>query len=228
MDADVLTTRVVDGIAVITLGTERRIYIDQETSDALFETLNQCAGDADIRVVIVTGAAPGSFVRHYSIPELIRFAESVRATGREWPEARFIDGPISVCESMPKPVIAAISGTCLAGAFELTLSCDLRIAEDGDYQIGFPEPNFGLVPGAGGTQRLARTIGTPAALMHILMGAGSPDVFTAQSASSLGCVLAPRHAGRNPGHPRVNKSVLRERSYRRSEEDRCADADPAR
>jgi len=94
----------------------------------------------------------------------------VRATGREWPEARFIDGPISVCESMPKPVIAAISGTCLAGAFELTLSCDLRIAEDGDYQIGFPEPNFGLCPGAGGTQRLARTIGTAAALMHILMG----------------------------------------------------------
>ena len=170
MDADVLTTRVVDGIAVITLGTERRIYIDQETSDALFEALSKCAGDPDIRVVIVTGALPGSFVRHYSIPELIRFAESVRATGREWPEARFIDGPISVCESMPKPVIAAISGTCLAGAFELTLSCDLRIAEDGDYQIGFPEPNFGLVPGAGGTQRLARTIGTPAALMHILMG----------------------------------------------------------
>jgi len=170
MDADVLTTRVVDGIAVLTLGTERRIYIDQETSDALFEALSKCAGDPDIRVVIVTGAGPGSFVRHYSIPELIRFAESVRATGREWPEARFIDGPISVCESMPKPVIAAISGTCLAGAFELTLSCDLRIAEDGDYQIGFPEPNFGLVPGAGGTQRLARTIGTPAALMHILMG----------------------------------------------------------
>jgi enoyl-CoA hydratase len=170
MDAEVLTTRLVDGIAVITLGSARRIYIDQETSDALFETLSRCAGDPDIRVVIVTGEAPGSFVRHYSIPELIRFAESVRATGREWPEARFIDGPISVCESMPKPVIAAISGTCLAGAFELTLSCDLRIAEDGDYQIGFPEPNFGLVPGAGGTQRLARTIGTPAALMHILMG----------------------------------------------------------
>src|SRR6202049_4859650 len=164
MDADVLTTRVADGIAVITLGTARRIYIDQETSDALFEALNTCAGDADIRVVIVTGAAPGSFVRHYSIPELIRFAESVRASGREWPEARFIDGPISVCESMPKPVIAAISGTCLAGAFELTLSCDVRIAEDGDYQIGFPETNFGLCPGAGGTQRLPRPIGTAAAL----------------------------------------------------------------
>ncbi len=170
MDAEFVTMKVTDGIATITLGTEKRIYIDQETSDALFATLTRCAGDPDIRVVIIAGAGPGQFVRHYSIPALIRFAESVRATGREWPEARFIDGPISVCESMPKPVIAAISGTCLAGAFELTLSCDLRIAEDGDYQIGFPEPNFGLCPGAGGTQRLARTIGTAAALMHILMG----------------------------------------------------------
>jgi enoyl-CoA hydratase/carnithine racemase len=170
MDAEFVTVKVTDGIATITLGTEKRIYIDQETSDALFATLTRCAADPDIRVVIIAGAGPGQFVRHYSIPALIHFAESVRATGREWPEARFIDGPISVCESMPKPVIAAISGTCLAGAFELTLSCDLRIAEDGDYQIGFPEPNFGLCPGAGGTQRLARTIGTPAALMHILMG----------------------------------------------------------
>jgi len=170
MDAEFVTMKVTDGIATITLGTEKRIYIDQETSDALFAALTKCAADPDIRVVIIAGAGPGQFVRHYSIPALIRVAESVRATGREWPEARFIDGPISVCESMPKPVIAAISGTCLAGAFELTLSCDLRIAEDGDYQIGFPEPNFGLCPGAGGTQRLARTIGTAAALMHILMG----------------------------------------------------------
>jgi enoyl-CoA hydratase/carnithine racemase len=170
MDADFLTVRATDGVAVITFGTEKHRYIDQETSDALFAALSKCAADPDIRVVIITGAGPGQFVRHYSIPALIGFAESVRASGREWPEARFVDGPISLCETMPKPVIAAISGTCLAGAFELTLSCDLRIAEDGDYQIGFPEPNFGLVPGAGGTQRLARTIGTPAALMHIMMG----------------------------------------------------------
>jgi enoyl-CoA hydratase len=77
---------------------------------------------------------------------------------------------MALCESMPKPVIAAISGTALAGAFEFALSCDLRIAEDGDYLIGLPEAALGLLPGAGGTQRLPRTIGTPAALMHILMG----------------------------------------------------------
>jgi enoyl-CoA hydratase/carnithine racemase len=56
------------------------------------------------------------------------------------------------------------------GGFEFALSCDVRIAEDGDYLMGRPEARLGLVPGAGGTQRLPRTIGTPAALMHILMG----------------------------------------------------------
>ncbi len=77
---------------------------------------------------------------------------------------------MALCESMPKPVIAAISGTALAGAFEFTLACDLRIAEDGDYLIGLPEAELGLLPGASGTQRLPRTVGMPAALMHILMG----------------------------------------------------------
>jgi len=67
-------------------------------------------------------------------------------------------------------VIAAISGTALAGTFEFALSCDLRIAEDGDYLIGLPEAEVGLLPGAGGTQRLPRTIGSAAALLHILMG----------------------------------------------------------
>ena len=82
----------------------------------------------------------------------------------------FFDKAMALCESMPTPVIAAISGTALAGAFEFALSCDLRIAEDGDYLIGLPEAHLGLLPGAGGTQRLPRIIGMPGALMHILMG----------------------------------------------------------
>ena len=85
---------------------------------------------------------------------------------------------------MPKPVIAAISETALAGGFEFVLSCDLRIAEDGDYLIGLPEAQLGLLPGAGGTQRLPRTIGRPAALIHILMG----DPLTPREAERKGLV----------------------------------------
>jgi len=82
----------------------------------------------------------------------------------------FFDKAMALRKSMPKPVIAAISGTALSGAFEFALSCDLRIAEDGDYLIGLPEAELGLLPGAGGTQRLPRTIGSAAGLLHILMG----------------------------------------------------------
>src|SRR5579864_6041543 len=175
MNADVLTTRAADGIAVITLGSARRIYFDQEMGDALTEALDGFAGDPNIRVVIVTGGAPGYFSRHFSIPALIQIAESMRASGRQWPEnatynGGFFDKAMALCETMPKPVIAAISGTALAGAFEFTLSCDIRIAEEGDYLIGLPETELGLLPGASGTQRLPRTIGPAAALWHILMG----------------------------------------------------------
>jgi len=175
MNGDILTTRVADGIALITLGSPKRIYFDEEMGDALTETLDKCAGDARVRVVVVTGGAPGYFIRHFSITALINVAESIRSSGREWPEnatynGGFFDKAMALCESMSKPVIAAISGTCLAGGFEFALSCDLLIAEDGDYLIGLPEATLGLLPGAGGTQRLPRIIGMPAALMHILMG----------------------------------------------------------
>jgi enoyl-CoA hydratase len=175
MSTDILRTTVNDGIAVITLGSPKHIYFTQEMGDALTEALNSFAGDPKVRIVIVTGGAPGYFNRHFSIPALIGLAESLRKSGREWPDnatynGGFFDKAMALSESMPKPVIAAISGTCLAGAFEFALSCDLRIAEDGDYQIGLPEAMVGLLPGAGGTQRLPRTIGTAPALMHILMG----------------------------------------------------------
>src|SRR5580704_4746099 len=149
MNAGILTTRVADGIAVITLGRARRIYFDEEIGDALTETLDGFAGDPNVRVVIVTGGAPGYFNRHFNIPVLTQIAESLRASGRQWPEnatynGGFFDKAMALCESMPKPVIAAISGTALAGAFEFALSCDLRIAEDGDYLIGLPEAELGL------------------------------------------------------------------------------------
>ena len=175
MNTDVLTTRVADGIAVVTLGSARRIYFDAEMGGALTAALDEFAGDGAVRVVIVTGGAPGYFNRHFSIPALIEIAESLRASDRQWPDnatynGGFFDKAMALCETMPKPVIAAISGTAIAGAFEFTLACDLRVAEDGDYLLGLPEVNLGLIPGAGGTQRLPRTIGASAALMHILMG----------------------------------------------------------
>ena len=189
MPTDVLTTRVADRIAVVTLGSAKRIYFDAEMGDALTAALEDFAGNPDIHAVVITGGAPGYFSRHFSITSLLQLAEPLRASGRQWPDnatynSGFFDKAMALCESMPKPVIAAISGTCLAGAFEFALSCDIRIAQDGDFLIGLPETNLGLVPGAGGTQRLPRTIGTAAALMHILMG----DAVNPKEAARLGLV----------------------------------------
>src|SRR6201981_1460517 len=105
MNADVLTTKVSDGIAVITLGSAKRIYFDAEMGDALTEALDGFAGDASIRVVVITGGAPGYFIRHYSIAALINLAEFLRASGREWPEdatynGGFLDKAIALCERL--------------------------------------------------------------------------------------------------------------------------------
>jgi enoyl-CoA hydratase/carnithine racemase len=174
-DSEVLSTRVEDGVALVTLGSPARIFFDPEMSDALLEAMTALAGDEAVRVVVVTGGAPGYFVRHYSVAALVSLGERLKSSGQQWSEDRsYTPGSFAsamrLVEEMPKPVIAAISGTAMGGGFEFTLACDIRIAQHGDFQIGLPEVNIGILPGAGGTQRLPRVIGTPAALMHILMG----------------------------------------------------------
>ena len=184
-DPDVLSTRIEDGIAVVTLGSPKRIYFDSEMSVALLEALTALANDDVVRVVVVTGGAPGYFVRHYSVAELVKMGERLRSSGQKWTEdtpykpGSFADA-MRVAEQMPKPVIAAISGSAMGGGFEFTLACDIRIAQVGDFQIGLPEINIGILPGGGGTQRLPRVIGTAEALMHILMGVTLSPLEAAQ------------------------------------------------
>ncbi len=190
---DVLSTRIEGGIAVVTLGSEKRIFFDPEMSDALFETLTVLAADGKVRVVVVTGGAPGYFVRHYSVAELVKLGETLAKTGREWAENTpyqpgSFDKAMTLAETMDKPVIAAISGSAMGGGFEFTLACDIRIAQEGDFQIGLPEINIGILPGGGGTQRLPRAIGTPNALLHILMGETLNPVQAAQKGFVQECV----------------------------------------
>src|SRR5260370_8018545 len=136
---------------------------DAERGDFFADLRDVLAGVPAVGVVILTGGAAGYFNRHFDIPSLIKIAESLRASGRQWPEnatynGGFFDKAMALCESMPKPVIAAISGTALAGAFEFALSCDLRIAEDADYLTGFPKPTLQLLPAPPAPQTLPPTI----------------------------------------------------------------------
>jgi enoyl-CoA hydratase/carnithine racemase len=131
---DVLSTQIEDGIAVVTLGSPKRIYFDPEMSDALLEVLTALANDEAVRVVVVTGGAHGYFVRHYSVAELVKRGEQLQSSGRKWAEdTPYKPGSFAsamrVAEQMPKPVIAAISGSAMGGAFEFTLACDIRVAQ---------------------------------------------------------------------------------------------------
>jgi enoyl-CoA hydratase len=221
---DVLSTRSDGGVAVVTLGSEKRIFFDPEMSDALFETLSALATNDKVRAIIVTGGAPGYFVRHYSVAELIRLGETIAKSGRDWPENTpyqpgSFDKSMSLVEAMDKPVIAAISGSAMGGGFEFTLACDIRIAQEGDFQIGLPEINVGILPGGGGTQRLPRTIGTPNALMHILMGVTLNPTEAAQKGLVQECVkgkaldraleVAKRIATHTPESVRYIKRLVR-------------------
>ena len=86
MSTDILRTTVTDGIAVITLGSPKHIYFTQEMGDAFTVALDSFAGDPKVRIVVVTGGAPGYFNRHFSIPALIELAESLRKSGRCTPK----------------------------------------------------------------------------------------------------------------------------------------------
>jgi enoyl-CoA hydratase/carnithine racemase len=87
-------------------------------------------------------------------------------------------------DASPLVFIAAINGVAMGGGFELALGCDIRLALSGDYQLGLPELNLGLLPGAGGTQAMAALLGTGPALFHLL----TAKVFNPQELLALGLV----------------------------------------
>jgi enoyl-CoA hydratase len=137
--------------------------------------VTELEGDDQVRALVFTGADEGVFIRHYSLKELAAEGDRIAAKGLTFDVARPTpETPIHKLfrrlEAMPKAVIAAINGMCMGGGFELALACDLRIAAAGDYAIGLPEINVGLLPGAGGTQKLPRVIGLPRALELMLLG----------------------------------------------------------
>jgi enoyl-CoA hydratase len=176
-------------IAICTITNPPMGYMDRETVPELDAITSELEADGDVRAIVLTGGLPGVFVRHYSVIELealstaLRTADTKIDTSNRVPE-RDIDVLFRRIETMGKPVIAAINGTAMGGGFELTLACDIRIATSGPYALGLPEINIGILPGAGGTQKLARLVGTARALEMTLRG----RTVTADEAFGLGIV----------------------------------------
>ena len=187
-----------DGIFTITFANPPEGVFTGAMAEGLLALLPAMAAD-DVRAVILQGGVPGAFVRHYSVAELAALSDALRAKGRTFDETTTVDHHTmnriaEGLEALPKPVVAALNGTAMGSGWELAMACDLRIAEAGDHAYGLPEARLGILPGAGGTQRLARLVGEARALEMTLRG----RTVGPEEALALGMVheVAPAAAAR--------------------------------
>jgi enoyl-CoA hydratase/carnithine racemase len=133
---------------------EKRNAMNQELLRALAGALRAAADDASVQCVVLRGEGP-VFSAGVDLAELASFAgqpEVLRPFRTVFLECA------NVCETMPKPVVCAIHRTCVGGALEVALGCDLRIATS-DAQLGLPEVRFGIIPDVGGSTRLPAVVG---------------------------------------------------------------------
>jgi enoyl-CoA hydratase len=153
------------GVAVVTIDRQDALNaLNVETLTELRDRLRELAGDDGTRVVVLTGAGEKAFVAGADIKYMSGLdPDGAKRWGALGHEAA------SLLETMPKPTVAAVNGFALGGGCELALACDLRYASS-RARLGQPEINLGIVPGWGGTQRLARVCGVGVAKDLIYTG----------------------------------------------------------
>ena len=148
------------------------------TSKSLMEVhdfLDQMEKKKDLRVLAFTGGGEDVFIKHYEVGELAESAEKNISEAKEVSseysppkELHHFHKMLLRLRDIEAIVIAGINGNTAGGGCEFALGCDLRIMSEGPYAIGLPETSVGILPGGGGTQRLARLIGSSRALDLIL------------------------------------------------------------
>jgi enoyl-CoA hydratase len=177
----VIDVAVDDGVAVVTIDRQNALNaLDVTTLTELRDRLAELADDDSVRVVVLTGAGEKAFVAGADIKYMSGLdpaaAQAWGALGHE---------ATRLLETMPKPTIAAVNGFALGGGCELALACDIRYAAS-RAKLGQPEIDLGIVPGWGGTQRLARVCGIGVAKDLIFSG----RTIDAEEALRIGLVSA--------------------------------------
>ena len=153
--------------------------LNREVLEDITRVIREIRHDSAVRVLIITGAGDRAFVAGADIAAM---AQMSAADGLEF--SRLGHRTMTSLEDLPIPVIAAVNGFALGGGVELALACDLIVASD-KARFGQPEINLGLIPGFGGTQRLAHRIGHAKARELIMTG----EMLDAKSALALGLVV---------------------------------------
>lgn len=164
-------------LAILTINRpEVRNALDFTTWSEIRQAIRKLRLDSSVRVVAITGAGGKAFASGADIKALLARPVLDQLNSE-------VNDTLNEIEGLNKPVIAAIDGFALGGGCELAMACDLRIATT-RAKFGQPEPNLGIIPGAGGTQRLQRLVGIGKAKELIFTG----DILTAVEAEKIGLV----------------------------------------
>lgn len=165
-------------LGIITLNRPDKLNaLNEEVRQLIMTAVDEFAKDDSIRVVIIHGNGDKAFVAGADVAE---FASRTPAEQRAVYERRRVYEAVA---EFPKPIISAIHGFCLGGGNELALACDIRVA-DRTARFSQAEIRLGIIPGAGGTQRLARLVGPGQALRMALSG----DFIDAEEAYRIGMI----------------------------------------
>ncbi|MGU1062084.1 enoyl-CoA hydratase-related protein [Pseudomonas aeruginosa] len=189
-----------DGVALITFDIPGRSMnvISDEVQAELEAVVEMLRDSSQIRGAVLTSTKSSGFCAGADLPEIVghfkrwRAAHHQEALRQGLAESSSLSRRLRALETCGKPVAAAINGMALGGGLELALACHYRVAvDDPKLRLAFPETGVGLLPGAGGTQRLIRLLGIEAALPHLLDG----TPITADAALAGGIVHARVPAG---------------------------------
>lgn len=170
-----LIVNIEDHVMVITINREKQLNaLNKQTIQELSDCLDDARSNAEVRSVVITGAGEKAFVAGADIKEFASFSveqgKQLAAKG----QAKLFNK----VENMNKPVVAAINGYALGGGLELAMSAHMRVASTA-ARMGLPEVSLGVIPGYGGTQRLAQLVGKGKAL-ELITSAGmikAPDAL---------------------------------------------------
>jgi enoyl-CoA hydratase/carnithine racemase len=158
------------GVEVATFSNPPHNYLDKPVIDELEQLVVQWRDPSIRAVVIQSRVEDAGFFTQYSVEELNGLASDPATSRYAGALVRGYKAIFDQMMALPKVTIAAMNGDAMGGGFELTLACDLRIAQKGDFRYGNPEVRAGVIPGAGGTQRVTRLVGLARALDWVLRG----------------------------------------------------------
>lgn len=167
-------------IAVVTINRPTKLNaLNKQTIEELHQCLKALKDDTNTRVILLTGSGEKAFVAGADISEFASFSQEEGAKMAQQGQEKLFD----FVEQFPKPIIALVNGFALGGGLELAMSAHFRIASS-NAKVGLPEVTLGVIPGYGGTQRLAQLIGKGKA-MELIMTA---QMLNAEEALNYGLV----------------------------------------